>query len=206
MRLVVSAASLLLASPAFAGGIGILASGGVHTEKVYFYSDVDPDGNAYRDIADYDQYQLVQTLPNTGLGLNLVLGDRDDKIVGDCRFYWLMDSPQQDPAAKTQLVDPEHVVAAYRETSHHAGLGMVGLSWGILGSPSKFMLGAVGHVGSAFITPDHTEFLAFDIGPGVTYRAARQVQIFADVSYQARFRKVFTHSGNVFVGARYMFD
>lgn len=206
MRPVVIAASLMFAGPAFAGGIGILATGGAHSETVYFYSDQSPDGAAYSDINDYDQYQIAQTLPSAGLGIDLALGDRDDKIIGDCRFYWMMDSPQKDPAALTQLVDPEHVVAAWREKPRHLGLGMVGLSWGIVGDPSKFTFGAVGHVGSAFVTFDHTEFLAFDIGPGVTLRAARQVQLFADVVYQGRYHKGITHSVNAFVGARYMFD
>ncbi|MEQ1502661.1 MAG: hypothetical protein ABMB14_10540 [Myxococcota bacterium] len=205
-RLVIAVPLLLASAPAWAGGIGILATGGIHTERLFFYSDADPDGNVYSDIDDYDQYQLTQTLPNGGLGFDLALGDRDDKIIGDCRFYWLMDGPQVDPAELTQQVEKDHVVGAYREEARHVGLGMVGLSWGIVGDPDKFLLGAIGHVGSAFITTDHTEYLAFDIGPGVTYRVARQIQLFGDVSYQGRHRKGFTHSVNGFVGARYMFD
>jgi hypothetical protein len=206
MRRTLTALTLFVAGPAQAGGIGILATGGAHTERVYFYSNADDEGNPYSDIDDYDQYQLTQTLPSAGAGLNLILGDRDDRIVGDCRFYWLMDSPQTDPATLTQSVEPETVVAAFREKPRHLGLGMVGLSWGIIGDPANFQLNAVGHVGSAFITLDHTEFLAFDIGPGVSLRATRQVQLFADVLYQGRFRKGFTHSVNGFVGARYLFD
>lgn len=207
MRRTLTAVSLLLAGPAaYAGGIGIIATGGAHTENVYFYSNADPDGNPYSDIDDYDQYQISQTIPNLGAGLDLALGDRDDRIIGDCRFYWMMDSPQTDPATLTEQVAEDTVVAAFREKPRHLGLAMIGLSWGVVGDPANFQVNAVGHVGSAFITIDHTEFLAFDIGPGVSYRVARQVQLFGDVLYQGRYRKGFTHSVNGFVGARYMFD
>lgn len=206
MRLVVTAALALLASPAWAGGVGVLATGGAHTEKVFFYSDHTTDGVEYSDIDDYDQYEMSQTLPNFGTGFELILGDRDDRIMGNCRFYWVMDSPQKDPAETTDQVDPAYVVAAYREDPRHVGLGLVGLSWGIVGRPEKFQLVAIGHVGSAFLTTDHTEFLALDLGPGVTYKASRQVQLFADVSYQARFRKDWSQSVNGFLGARYLFD
>lgn len=208
MRRAITAASLFLASDAFAGGIGILATGGVHNETVYFYSKVDEDGNEFASIDDYDQFQVKQMLPTIGSGLSLALGNRDNRIIGDCRFYWIMDSPQHDPAQDTTLVTnpSENVVAAYREQSRHLGLGMVGLSWGIVGSPQNFQLGAVGHIGAAFLTADHTEFLAFDLGPGVTWRLNRQVQLFGDVAYQARLRKELTHSVNAVVGARYMFD
>src|SRR4051812_37118151 len=84
MRMVVMAASLLTASPAFAGGFGLLATGGAHTEPLYYYKSTDSNGNPLKSINDYEQRQLTETLPNLGLGVNLVLGDRDDKIVGDC--------------------------------------------------------------------------------------------------------------------------
>src|SRR5688500_16310518 len=92
-----------LLSNAHAGGLGILATAGAHTEQLYFYSSADAEGNAYPSIADYEQFRIGQTLPNFGSGLELVLGDRDDKIVGNCRFYWLMDTPQSVPdvAGKT---------------------------------------------------------------------------------------------------------
>ena len=208
MRRVLTAAALFLSSPALAGGLGVIATGGAHTEKVYFYSKVDPDGVEYENLDDYDQFKSTQTLPNFGAGLNLVLGDRDDRIVGDCRFFWNIDSAQQDPATKTDLVQnpAENLVSVHRDKPRHTGIGLVGLSWGILGNPANFQFGAVGHVGSGFVTSDHTEFLVFDIGPGVSYRVARQLQIFGDVVYMARFRKKFTHSVNGYAGVRYMFD
>ncbi|MEZ4236087.1 MAG: hypothetical protein R3F59_07980 [Myxococcota bacterium] len=207
-RFVTVAAALVLAGPAYAGGLGVLAMGGAHTEDVYFYSRVDADGNPFPSLEEYDQYKVSQTLPTIGAGLDLMLGDRDDRIVGDCRFYWMMDGAQKNPALDTNAVPnpQENVVAAYREESRQLGLALVGLSWGIVGNPDNFQLGAVGHIGSAFLTADHTEFLAFDLGPTVSYRFARQAQVFADVVYMGRYRKTFTHSGVGFVGVRYLFD
>jgi hypothetical protein len=208
MRIVVPAVLGLMAStPAFAGGVGLALTGGAHTEQVYLYSDHTENGDVeFEDINDYEQFQMSQTLPHYGGGLEFILGDRDDKIVGVTRLYYLRDAPQLDPAQVTEQVNPDFVVANVRDEARHIGYGMVGLSWGIIGDPSGFMFNAVGHVGSAFLTVDHTEHLALDIGPGVTYKVARQVVLFGDVAYQARFRKEWSHSANVFVGARYMFD
>ena len=208
--------SVLFTAPASAGGIGILATAGAHTEQLYFYSQTDADGNAFPTLDDYQQFRINETLPNFGAGFELLLGDRDDKIVGNCRFYWVMDTPQQGPAGgetytptrggAARVVAPDDLVVALRDTPRHVGLGMVGLSWGFIGNPDGLMLSAMGHVGAAFVTADHTEFLAVDIGPSLSYRAARQVQLFGDVQYMLRYRKSFGHSANVLVGARYLFD
>ncbi|HHO54091.1 MAG TPA: hypothetical protein ENK18_25280 [Deltaproteobacteria bacterium] len=207
MRQVIGAALMILpATPAFAGGVGVLATGGMHTEKVYYYSNTSPEGDLYSDIDDYDQYQLTQTLPQLGGGFELVLGDRDDRIMGTCRFFYNLDAPQLDPATLTDEIDPDYVVANIRDTPRHLGFGMVGLSWGILGDPGGFQLAAVGHVGTAFLTFDHTEFFAFQVGPGITYRMARQVQLFGDVQIQGRFSKGWSQAGYGTVGVRYLFD
>lgn len=196
----------LFTSTAEAGGVGVLATGGMHNETLYYYSEVDSSGNLYPSLADYDQYKLNETLGNAGGGLEFLLGDRDDKILGVTRFYYLADLPQVDPAKNSDEVDPEHVVAEYRDGTRSMGIGLIGLSWGIVGNPSKFQFNAVGHLGAAFLTTDHTEFLTLDVGPGVSYRTSRSFQLFADATYQMRYRKGFTHSGNLFVGARYLFD
>jgi hypothetical protein len=208
--------SVLFTDPASAGGLGVLASAGAHTEQLYFYANADADGNAFRDLRDYEQYRINETLPNFGGGLELVLGDRDDKIVGNCRLYWIVDAAQQAPVAgepytptdggAARSIPAESLVVAFRDQPRHLGLGMVGLSWGVIGKPDGFMISAAGHVGSAFITFDHSEFLAADIGPSFSYRAARQVQVFGDLQYMLRYRKGFGHSANVLVGARYLFD
>jgi len=206
MRLFVMAASLLTASPAFAGGIGVLVTGGAHGEPLYYYDNTDKNGQPYKSPTDYEQKSLIETIPNLGLGLNMVLGDRDDKILGDCQFYWMQDSPQTSAEDAGGAVPKGHqIVDSFRDTPRNVGVGAIGLSWTILGE-DKFRFNAVGHMGSAFVTLDHSEYLTLDLGPGVSYRVTRQVQLFGDVAYMARYRKTLTHSVNAYLGARYMFD
>jgi len=224
MRWVIGAIfTVLPATSALAGGVGVLATGGLHTEKVYFYSDHSPEGVEYNDIADYDQFEMIQTLPNLGGGIEILLGDRDDKIMGSVRGFYLVDGAQKDPAEVTDDVsNPDWVVGAYRGDGNvrpgepnaggpaggrSLGMIMVGMSWGIIGEPGGLQLGAVGHVGTSFLTRDHTEFFIMQVGPGVTYKVARQVQLFGELQYAARFRQAqWAHSGNVMLGARYLFD
>ncbi|MBX2799078.1 MAG: hypothetical protein KTR31_15485 [Myxococcales bacterium] len=207
MRQVIGAALVLLtAAPAYAGGIGIMGMGGAHNEQVYYYSQRGPDGDLYNNIDDFDQYELDQVLPHFGGGLELVLGDRDDKVMGSIRVLYNLDAPVRDPATVTTEVEPDDVVANVRDEPRHLGFALVGLSWGLVGDPGGFQLTAVGHVGTAFITADHTEFLAVQIGPGFTYRMARQMQLFGDVQYQGRFRKQWSNSVQAHAGIRYLFD
>ena len=208
MRTLISALCLLLASNAYAGGFGLLFNGGVHTERVFYYSSHqygEGEPVAYESPSDYEQYEMIQTLPNLGTGLELVLGDRDDRVVGTFRFFYAMDAAQMNPADEAEI-QKVHVVAAHRENSRHMGIGMVGINWGFIGQPSGLMAGATAHVGSGFLTTDHTEFLTWDIGPTVMYKVARSVQIHADALYQGRFRKGYSHGFTGYAGVRYLFD
>ncbi len=199
----------MVAVPAQAGGFGVLLTGGAHSEKLWFHSNLATSDSGetvlLSDPSDFEKFEVTQTLPHAGTGLELILGDRDDKILGSFRFYYLMDTPQQDPSDDAG-VPAENVIVAYRSDARHIGMGMVGLSWGIIGKPESFQLGASGHVGSGFLTTDHTEFLAVDLGPMVTYKLTRQMQAFADVGWQARFRKGWSQGVNATAGVRYLFD
>jgi hypothetical protein len=209
MRQLAVLVGLVLTVPAQAGGLGLMFSGGGHGERVWFYSSHSYEGSdpvAFEAPKDYQQYEQNQFLPSLGGGAELILGDRDDKITGSFRVYYLNDAAQKDPATLTSDVKKEHVVAAYRDTSRHIGMGMVGLNWGIVGDPGGFMFGVSGHVGSGFLTTDHTEFLAVDIGPMVTYKLNRAVQIHADVLYTGRHHKLFDHGFQTYAGIRYLFD
>lgn len=197
--------SALLPGDAHAGGIGLVTTGGFHTERVYFYDRTDDDGNLYVDWRDYEQRQMSQSLGNGGAGIELVLGDRDDRILGVFRGFWNMDTPQLNPADVSGIPAAD-VVANHRERARHSGIAMIGLSWGIVGDPSGFQFGATGHVGSGFLTNDHTEFLTADIGLTANYRIARQMQAFADVVYVMRYRKEFSSGANAYLGVRYLFD
>lgn len=211
MRFALAALALALAAPASAGGVGVVATGGAHSEKLWYHSDHAYGGGAAVEISDpreYPKYELNQMLMHAGGGFELVLGDRDDRFLGTFRGYYLMDSPQKDPAEVTQEKDlkPEHVVAAYRDEARHLGVGVVGLSWGFVDLTDAVRFGVSAHVGSGFLTNDHTEFLAIDAGPMITIRASKTIMAFADVPWQFRWRKGASHSVNAFAGVRYMFD
>jgi hypothetical protein len=196
MRLALALTTLAVSSPAFAGGFGIFGVGGVHTDTVYFY-------DAANDLA---QYRQNQTLPNYGGGMEFVLGDRDDKITGIFRGYFLQDAPQQDPAKRTESVAADDVVANVREEPRNIGAGSFGIQWGFLGSPDKLMATAITAVGSGFLTDDHTEFMMLQVGGGATYRLNRNLQVYGDIEYTARMRKQVSHGANGYVGVRYLFD
>ncbi|MCB9678865.1 MAG: hypothetical protein H6737_27435 [Alphaproteobacteria bacterium] len=198
---------LLATAPAYAGGIGLIGNAGIHTEKVYFYSDHTVDGGLQiEDEANYEQLLQRQALFNGGGGVEFLLGDRDERIQGVFRLFYNADTPQADPASRTTLVAPENVISRHRDTVKHTGMATMGLNWGIVGSPDNFQAGLSVHVGSGFLTNDRTEFLIAQIGPTVNYRVARQVILFGDVQYAARFRKEFSQGTLVTAGVRYMFD
>lgn len=206
--------ALVGSSVAHAGGVSLLGTGGAHTDKVYFYSEVDSDTFEddepvyYDKFTDYEQYAVTQNLAHFGGGLEIVLGDRDDLITGSVRFFYLQDAPQVDPGSLTSRVPQEYIVTAYREDPRHIGMGLIGLNWGLFEvAQDRLRIMAVGHVGSGFLTTDHTEFFAAGAGPGVTYKAARQVHVFGELAYQARFQqRGWQHSGNFTAGVRYYFD
>jgi hypothetical protein len=205
--------AFLVSAPAYAGGIGIIGSGGAHTERVFFYSRADTETFnqeepvLYSNIDDYEQFSTTQNVAQFGGGLELLLGDRDDLINGSCRVYYQQDAPQTDPATITAIVDPDYVVAAYREKARHVGVGLIGLNFGMFEFASDRMrFGLVGHIGSGFITTDHTDYFIASVGPSLTYKASRRVHVFGDVVYQARVRTIASHSGNIYLGARYYFD
>lgn len=190
------AAALAFPAPAFAGGVGLTLSSGITTDTVYFYDASD----------NMAQYQQSQVIPNFGTGLEFVLGDRDDKITGLFRAFWLQDAAQKDPATTTSLVDPADVVANVREVPNNIGLATFGIQWGFLGKPDKFQLGAVTSLGAGFLTTDHSEFALGEAGLNCTYMFGRSIQAYAEVGAVARYRKVFRPGGQAHLGVRVLFD
>lgn len=188
----------------------MFVTGGVHTERLWYHSNVamDAEGNPVRltDYRDFTKHELVETLPHGGAGLEFLLGDRDDRLVGTFRLYYQVDAPQVDPGKLSKEVAKEYVVAGWREDVRHTGIGMIGLNLGLLGSPDSFMAGVTGHLGAGFLTTDHGEFLVVDAGPMATYRINRQMSAFGEITYAARFRKHWSNSVQAAAGIRYMFD
>ncbi|TNE91838.1 MAG: hypothetical protein EP330_03825 [Deltaproteobacteria bacterium] len=189
-------AGLAFSSPALAGGLGVLGTFGIHNEAVYYYDSSN----------DFAQWKMTQTIPNYGAGFELILGDRDDRILGTLRGYWVQDAPQRSPEDIQSNVAAQNVVSEFRDTPTNVGMASVGLQWGIVGSPDLFQLNAVGGVGSGFLTNDHTEFLFIEGGIGAHYQFARSMQAFGNVMYSARWRKGYEHGPIAYAGVRYLFD
>ena len=183
--------------PAAAGGIGLVGTTGFHSARLYYYD------------ADGKQYLNSQVLPNNGGGLELVLGDKDDKLLGVARGFYLLDASVHDPADPL-VADPIYVLP---EGPMHLGVATVGLHWGVLGDPTAFQAHLAAHVGAGVLTVDsgtgegaNLEFLLGEIGAGVQYHFEKNVQIYADVAFAARFRKDISLGGTGYLGVRYMFD
>lgn len=186
-------AGIALAPPAWAGGVGIFGTGGVHGERVYYYEE-----NA---VGGFDQQEPSQQYnPQLGAGLEIALGDKDNKITGLFRLYWCEEAPQQDPA------DPDKFAFSVRTTPRDIGMIDAGLVFGFLGKPTGFQLGAVGMVGSAFMTSDQTEFLKAQAGLGVSYTILRHVQFHAQTLHGLRYRKSLDYQSDNVIGVRYLFD
>ncbi len=209
MRLAATFSAMLISSPALAGGIGPLVMGGFHTEDVSYYSNRADAGTGPRfsDQAEYEQFQSTQVLGQIGSGLELMLGDRDDLIQGAFRIYWMMDTPQRDPATYSSLVEPDAIVSNIRTELRNVGVGTVGLQWGILRAASdKFKFGVSLHAGAGFLTPDRTEFFLVQPGVNVSYALTRTLEVYGDLTYGLRVRKGMSHGLYVTAGLRVMFD
>ncbi|MED5372386.1 MAG: hypothetical protein VX899_15305 [Myxococcota bacterium] len=194
------AGATLISTDAEAGGLGVVVGGGTHSTPVTLY---DGDNNL-------KAYRLHQMRPMTTLGFQMLLGDRDDRIVGVGRLYWTSDFPQvagnleqraQDEGASSNL--QYALISDYRNT----GLATAGIQWGIWGdSTGGFSVNVLTSIGAGFMTVDTTEFLAWELGPGVQYAFSKRIQANAEVLYQGRYRKSSTHGVNATVGVRYLFD
>jgi hypothetical protein len=187
-------AILLTAPTAFAGGFGVLGTGGVHGDRVYYYAE-NSVGEAVQ------QTPLDEINPNFGGGLELVLGDKDYKINGFFRLYYLADWPVTEPE------DAGSYTFNLRTGSvRDLGMAEAGLQFGIWGEPDAFQLCIIGIIGSGLLTNDQTEFLTAEAGFGFTYTFARSVQLHAEVDGGIRYRKRLYPTVNGTAGVRYLFD
>lgn len=188
---------LVAAAPdAHAGGVGVVTTGGFRGQKVYFYDESD----------NLARYTLGETLMDYGFGMEFILGDRDDKLQGYFRTYWLGESPEKDPAQITRLVAPDAVVASWREQSRNLGIMTVGLQVEALGQRDTLQLLLQADLGAGILTTDHTEFLQLDLGAGVLHGFGRDIDGYVTFNYSPRYDRGFIHGANAYVGARYLFD
>lgn len=189
-----SAALLLGSAAAHAGGLGVIGTGGVHTAKAYYYD------------AEGEQGIDSQIRPSGGLGLEGMLGAKDDRIVGLFRVYVLADAPVAMP--DTGDLDASEVTTPPYDTLGWAQKGVmsVGVQWTVYGDPEGFQLVVDSMVGTGFMTPDSLEFLLVDVGPGVTYALGDKLQLTGTLSATGRYRKGLSLGGNAYAGVRFLFD
>lgn len=196
MRLASALFALLFASNAYAGGVGLVAHGGVYQERLYYHvADARAPGGAVGPLED------SQMLPMGGVGLELLLGDRDDRIAGIARVYWQAEGPQSAPSGV-----PGVILATPRTNTRHVGAFSVGLQGGLVGNPDKGMLTILGLIGSGFLTADHTEFVFGEFGVGGTYRLNRTLQLHGNAMGHLRFRKWARGGATASAGIRVLFD
>ncbi len=206
---------LLSSAPTHAGGVGLVGLAASHTEKVYFY---DEDGAQYSDI---------QLRPTTGFGLEALLGDRDDRLIGLMKFYYVTDFQAKAENVQTGNVqdptiplDPPNSCAQGRDgtipvlmsprpcdfTFRSIGVFTAGLQWGLYGDPTGLQINLVTSLGTGAITPDSTEFLLVEIGPGIHYVLNKKYVLHAEAVGHLRYRKSVSYGGGVNLGVRYYFD
>lgn len=193
LALVAAVAALAGWAPAVsAGGIGILTTAGTHADRVYSYN-YDEETEEYNQVAPETQFNT-----NLGTGIELVLGDKDNKITGAFRAYYQSDSGMEDP----EKGDTFNI----RKKARPVGVINAGLQFGFLGSPDKIQMTAVANLGSGFLTTDFTEYILAEAGVGGTWMFARHMQLAGSVTGGMRYRKRFYSTATGYLGVRYLFD
>jgi hypothetical protein len=190
---------VLSASDAVAGGIGVITTAGVHQENIYAYDQ------------ELVQYPVTQLRPNLGAGVQGLLGDRDDRIMGYVKMYYMMDSPQVDNDISAKVkAENEGVegtlVYAVREAPRNVGVASVGVQWGLLPNADALQLTAISGIGAGALTIDSSEFILVELGAGAQYALTDQLYLHGELAYQGRYRKAIDHGAGVNIGVRFMFD
>jgi hypothetical protein len=185
---------LLSASAAFAGGFGVLGTGGAHGDRVYYYAE--------NSVGDTEQQPPLDEMnPNFGGGLELVLGDKDYKINGFFRMYYLADWPVTVPDNASA-----YTFNLRTDSVRDIGMAEAGLQFGVWGDPEAFQLCVIGIIGSGLLTVDQTEFMTAEAGFGFTYTFMRNIQLHGEVDGGIRYRKRIFPTANATAGVRYLFD
>lgn len=205
-------ASLLLAAPllaaplpALAGGIGLVTTGGGHLDNVYGYEQNTVTGEWSQKVSE------TQLGPNFGGGLEVVLGDRDNRTLGVFRVFYLQDAPQQPVDGYVLPAEGATKVSPVRDVPLHNGVITGGLQWGLLGDPTALQLTVVADLGAGLFTEDLTMFITGDAGVGGTWMPDRRIQVAASLTGGGRiggvrYRGTLLPTGNAYVGVRYLFD
>ncbi len=179
----------LVPAPAFAGGFGLLLGAGPHYDTVYSYTE---EANG-----DFTQAKHGQIAAQGLAGAEIVLGDRDNSVLGVFRATYSLDTPQ---------VAPEGGTSTVRDTLRPVGRITAGLQWGVSGAPDATQTLVVANAGAGLFTSDRTEFALAEVGVGRSWMANEGLQLHATGTFGLRYRKSFQPEVNVVAGVRYLFD
>lgn len=193
-----------LSAPAYAGGIGVITRGGLQQQNVYVYDDA------------AEQFRVEQARPMYGVGIQGLLGDRDDRVIGLMRLSYHYDAPSVDDgiedAARAEADANEYAIdggltyATPPESGKATGVALAGVEWGLLPDPGAFQVNLISNIGAAVLTPDASEYVLIELGGGARYALTDTLQINGELTYDLRIRKGFSHAGGASLGVRYMFD
>jgi hypothetical protein len=184
-------------STAAAGGLGLIYQAGLHQERAYSYKGK-------------QQAIDIQSKPNSGPGLEALIGDQNDKIQGLLRMSWVAEtqaSPSIDDKGKETCKPENNSCPDYSNLQpRQIGVLGLGLQWGVLGDPSDKQIVVNTMIGSGFITTDNTEFVIIELGAGGTLNFTENLQAVANLSGHVRARKHFSYGPTMHMGLRYLFD
>ncbi len=193
--------TLILASgQAYAGGIGLIGAGGLHQDRVYSYQMDAESGDISQAPVD------VQYNPSFGGGIELMLGDRDNKVLGVVRGYYYGDAPQSVPAGDTGVGN------SARQSLRHVAMVTGGMQYTLVGDPQAFQLVLIGSLGTSFLELDPSEevdlrpYAVAEAGPGITLFLTDSIQLAASTGFGVRYSKRPYFTGTGYVGLRYLFD
>ena len=177
---------------AHAGAIGTITNAGFHQERAYYY---DRQGKQFIE----NQMRL-----NKGIGIETLVGDKDEKVQGILRFMWMQDTQPKAPDTDGVLLAESPDYDALK--AKNVGVLGLGGQWGVLGDPMDMQLVVTSLVGSGFITTDNTEYVLVEVGVGGTYNLSPTIQATANLATTMRNRKHISFGPNMYMGIRYLFD
>jgi hypothetical protein len=210
-------------SAAVAGGFGFNAIAGTHSESVYLYD------------AQGEKFEITQQQPAVGLGLQVILGDRDDDLQGIMKFSWISNAPAIHDIIDQGDIDgfsagdgelqgsgrfacvqdedgndtgnPEPWLESHQSCGvYNVATASAGLQWRLWGDSGGSMVTLTPSIGAGVMTPDSSEYLQVELAPGFQYALSDEMFFHVEFATQLRFRKSGSFGATSYTGIRYMFD
>lgn len=200
---------------ALAGGVGLNIIGGTHSESVYVFDAQDT------------KFEITQQQPAYGLGLQVLLGDRDDDLQGVMKFSWIANSPANHEGVQTpdgfdapeggyQMSgrfacddngNPQDFLESHQACgTTNVATASAGLQWRIWGDSDEMMATFTPSIGAGVMTADSAEYLQVELAPGFHYAISDELHLQTEIAVQLRYRKSGSFGVTSYTGFRYMFD